>query len=70
MVDFLKVETEGLELEVLLGIEDVSIRKLAIDAGKPNPDGEVPLEAIINLLTARGYDVRVMDRIVFARLPE
>lgn len=53
-IDFLKVEAEGVELEVLQHIRPEIVAKIAIDAG-PERLGASPLLDIAVLLARRGY---------------
>lgn len=65
-IDYLKVEAEGAEPEVLEGIGDISVRKVAVECA-PERDGETPAEEVTEWLQDRGYSVRKRDHIVFAR---
>lgn len=65
-VDFLKVEGEGAEPEILEGSVDASINKIAVDAGAERY-GEETVEPVIKILTENGYEVRESNAMVFAR---
>jgi FkbM family methyltransferase len=65
--DFVKIEAEGVELEVFAGLEDMRPRKLAIDVS-PERNGESPAEEFRGLLEPLGYEVRRRGRVMFARL--
>jgi|GEM_PF-534590 FkbM family methyltransferase len=55
-VDFLKLDAEGLEPEVLRGIGDVEVRK-AVISGSNERDGEYTAPDVSSLLESRGYEV-------------
>lgn len=63
-VDFLKVEAEGAEPEILTCIDDVDATKVAVDCS-PERDGGSPMLTVVDQLEAAGYTVRVDDDIVF-----
>jgi FkbM family methyltransferase len=65
-IDFLKVEAEGVELEVLQGLGDVRPAKVAVDVS-PERDGTSPAEQITALLAGWGYDTRQRANVLFAR---
>ncbi|WP_302081670.1 FkbM family methyltransferase [Salinibaculum rarum] len=74
-IDYLKVEGEGVEPEILRGaLEDrMSIKKIAVDAG-PERDGEKVIDESIQILESNGYSCKVKDsspywgeNIVFAK---
>lgn len=48
-VDFLKLDAEGAEPEVLQGIGDVPVRKVAVDC-TPERDGESPQKEVLEIL--------------------
>ena len=58
-IDFLKIEAEGAEPEVLEGAlaGQIPIRKIPVDCA-PERDGEPPRDEIENTLVETGYDVR------------
>jgi len=64
-VDYLKADAEGLEPEVLEGVADTPISKLAIDCSAER-NGEQTVEEVTDLLESRGYECRG-DKRVFAR---
>lgn len=66
-VDFVKIDAEGAEPEVVRGIGDAKIGKLAIDC-RPERDGASTLKPVSALLEGMGYQIQVKDGIVFARL--
>jgi FkbM family methyltransferase len=53
-VDFLKVEAEGAEPEVLEGIGDLDIPKIVVNADEER-DGDSPAREVFELLSERGY---------------
>lgn len=65
--DFVKIEAEGVELEVFAGLGDVRPRKLAIDVS-PERNGKSPAEEFRALLEPLGYEVRQRRQVMFARL--
>jgi FkbM family methyltransferase len=65
--DFVKIEAEGVELEVFDGLGDMRPSKLAIDVS-PERNGESPATEFRNLLEALGYEVRQRAHVMFARL--
>lgn len=65
-VDFLKVEAEGAEPEVLKGIGSLDVRKLAIECSRER-DGESPVDDVLAWLSQREYTIRMRDNVVFAR---
>ncbi len=66
---FLKIEAEGVEIEVYQGVGELPIKKIAVDIN-PERDGESPREYFEQTLTSRGYEVRVRQNVLFARRPE
>lgn len=75
-IDYLKVEAEGAEPEVLNGVlsDGMKVRKIAVDAS-PERGGECTIGEISSMLDAHGYRVLMKDEeswwgeyIVFARL--
>jgi FkbM family methyltransferase len=67
-LDFVKVEAEGVELEIHEGLGDVRPRKLAIDVS-PERDGNSPAAEFTSRLADAGYEVRQRRNVLFARLP-
>lgn len=65
-VDFLKVEAEGAEPEVLKGAAGLDIQKIAVDCS-PERNGESPTEEVVDLLQGRGYETRKERDMVYAR---
>lgn len=53
-IDMLKVEAEGLELEILRSVTPARVSKIAIDAG-PEREGQSPFLDIAVMLSQRGY---------------
>jgi FkbM family methyltransferase len=65
-IDFLKIEAEGVELEVFDGLGELRPRKLAIDAS-PERNGESPASTFVSALRAQGYEVLQRGYVIFAR---
>ena len=65
--DFVKIEAEGVELEVFAGLEDMRPRELAIDVS-PERNGQSPAEEFRSRLEPLGYEVRQRKQVMFARL--
>ena len=65
-VDFLKVEAEGAEPEVLDSIGGLPIRKVAVDAGAERY-GEKTVEKVSSILIECGFKVRSEDGMVYAK---
>jgi FkbM family methyltransferase len=66
--DFVKIEAEGVELEVFDGLRDCLPRKLAIDVS-PERDGQSPFEAFRSKLSQLGYEMQLRGHVLFARRP-
>lgn len=64
--DFVKIEAEGVELEVFSGLEDIRPRQLAIDVSAER-NGQSPAREFRSLLEGRGYEVRQRGSVMFAR---
>ncbi len=75
-VDFVKVEAEGAELEIIRGFGELEIVKIAVDCSEPNPRiGTSPEDEIQDYLAERGYAVEIVEKdvhgtMLFARHPE
>ena len=65
-LDFVKIEAEGVELEVFAGLGTIRPRKFAIDVS-PERDGQSPAEEFRTRLEAQGYKVRQRAHVMFAR---
>jgi FkbM family methyltransferase len=65
-LDFVKIEAEGVELEVFDGLGEIRPRKFAIDVS-PERNGESPADEFRLRLEARGYSVRQRGHVMFAR---
>jgi len=65
-VDFLKVDAEGAEPEVLAGLGAYRPEKIAVSV-TPERKGVSPRERVKCELTERGYTCRERDQILFAR---
>jgi len=55
-IDFLKLDAEGLEPEVLRGIGDVEVKKMVV-SGSAERDNEFTAPEVISLLESEGYEV-------------
>jgi FkbM family methyltransferase len=64
--DFAKIEAEGVELEILRGMQTLHISKLAVDCS-PERNGESPMQEIKTLLKLKGYQTISRGWILFAR---
>jgi FkbM family methyltransferase len=65
-IDFLKLEAEGVEPEILDGLGDIKPRKLAIDIS-PERGGVSPLEHFRRVLPPLGYKLKTRRNVLFAR---
>jgi len=70
-IDFVKIEAEGAEPEVVEGLTPGLADKVAVAAGAERY-GERPIEEVRSILDELGYQIRVDDErsVVFARYPE
>lgn len=61
-IDYLKIEAEGVEPEILEGALDdtMEIRKIAVDAS-PERDGMPVVDKISRILMSNGYECRIKD---------
>lgn len=66
-LDFLKIEAEGVELEVFNGLAGVRPARIAIDVS-PERNGKTPAPEFRSLLEPLGYEVRQRGQVMFARL--
>ncbi len=66
-LDFLKLEAEGVEIEIFEGLGGLKPRKLAIDIS-PERDGISPYAEFKSKLTKIGYEVRRRKNVLFARI--
>jgi len=55
-IDFLKIEAEGAEPEVIEGMGDLRPRHIVVNAGRER-DGETTGEEVISLLRSKGYNL-------------
>jgi FkbM family methyltransferase len=67
-IDFLKLEAEGYEPEVLLGCSKIKIRKIAADIS-PERDGKSPVKELMGILGDK-YIFKIEPGVLFARLIE
>lgn len=66
-IDYLKIEAEGAEPEVLESVGELEVGKIAVECA-PERGGETPEAEVTNWLRERGYTIRTRDNIVFGRL--
>lgn len=64
-IDFLKVEAEGVEPEILEGIANIQVEKIAVDCG-PERDGELVIDDVSSLLKKMGYHIHIDDKMLYA----
>jgi len=64
VVDFLKIDAEGAEPEVITGCTDASIRKIAVDCGAER-FGHSSADEVKELLIEAGYDVGQTYQVVY-----
>ena len=64
--DFVKIEAEGVEIEVFEGLGALRPAKIAIDVS-PERDGESPAARLAAMLKERGYETRQRLHVLFAR---
>ncbi|WP_170526134.1 FkbM family methyltransferase [Ruegeria arenilitoris] len=64
--DFVKIEAEGVEIEVFDGLENLRPKKIAIDVS-PERVGQSPAEELQTRLDAKGYSWRRRHNVLFAR---
>ena len=67
-LDFVKIEAEGVELEVFEGLGSLRPRKLAIDVS-PERNGQSPAEDFWAIMVKLGYEIKQRRNVLFARLP-
>ena len=65
-VDFLKVDAEGAEPEVVDGLGSLRVRKIAIDSG-PEREGATTTAAVEERLRDRGFETRENESVVFGK---
>lgn len=65
--DFVKIEAEGVELEVFAGLEELRPSQLAIDVS-PERNGVSPASEFRAILEPLGYEVRQRGQVMFALL--
>ncbi|WP_168171522.1 FkbM family methyltransferase [Lacimicrobium sp. SS2-24] len=65
-VDFLKLEAEGFEPEIITGLGELRPKKLAIDVS-PERNNESPANEIIKVLVNHGYECKQRGHVLFAR---
>ena len=66
-VDFLKVEAEGVEPEVLEGVGEVSIPKIAVECA-PEREGKSPKPEVEEWFKDNGYKTKAQGHIVFGSI--
>lgn len=66
-IDFLKLEAEGVEPDILEGLGDILPRKIVVDVSVERL-GASPLDQIVPWLEARGYETQRRLHVLFAKL--
>ncbi|MEM6331778.1 MAG: FkbM family methyltransferase [Planctomycetota bacterium] len=66
-IDFMKLEAEGVEIDILSAIEGTRIRKFVVDCSAER-EGDSPREPVAAWMSDRGYEVRHAGKMLFARL--
>ena len=62
-IDFVKVEAEGAEWDVLAGFGDLAVSKIAVDCSEPSPtNGSTPERRIQDTLQDRGYETKIVEK--------
>jgi len=65
-IDFLKIEAEGVEIEVFEGLGNFRPKKIAIDVS-PERNGKSPVDFFIKKLPKLGYLIKLRGNVLFAR---
>lgn len=65
-IDFLKVDAEGAEPEVIEGLGDLNVRKIAVDCTAERA-GQSTADEVREYLVDRGYEIRIDSSVLFAR---
>ncbi|MFL1406153.1 FkbM family methyltransferase [Marinobacter sp. M1N3S26] len=65
-IDFLKLEAEGFEPEIIYGLGEFRPKKLAIDVS-PERNNESPAHEIAEVLGRSGYECRQRGQVLFAK---
>lgn len=66
-IDFLKIDAEGAEPEVLEGIRDLDIRKIAVDC-TPERNGRSPQSQVDSWLNNHGFDTISRRYMIFGKV--
>jgi FkbM family methyltransferase len=66
VIDFLKLDGEGVEPEVMEGMKNSEVKKIAVDAGRER-FGQESIDEVRSLLISNGFEVRVDSHMIFAR---
>jgi len=66
VIDFLKLEAEGVELEIFEGLGHLRPRKIAIDVS-PEREGKSPANDFLRQLGLLGYEIRQRGHVMFAK---
>jgi FkbM family methyltransferase len=67
-INFLKIDAEGLEPEVLNGTKSVPVEKIAVDTG-PERNGETTTAQVKHILNEHGFRTQVEQPIVYGYDP-
>ena len=65
-IDFLKMDAEGAEIEVLKGTDLGKTKGVAIDCS-PERFGRSPIHGVKRILERAGFDIRVVGDMIYAR---
>jgi hypothetical protein len=65
-IDFLKMDVEGAEIEVLEGADLRKIKRVAIDC-TPERFGRSPINQVKRILEEAGFDIRVVGYMIYAK---
>lgn len=65
-IDFLKIDAEGFEPEVLSSVEKTPVHKIAVDCS-PERKGESTITQVSELLDEKGFDCREENTMLFAK---
>jgi len=66
-IDFLKIDAEGAEPEVLYGAEGLDIKKVAVDCG-PEREGDSPLDEVRDYFEQLGFETYTRGYMLYGRV--
>jgi ABC-type phosphate transport system ATPase subunit len=64
-IDFLKIDAEGAEPEVLDGVDLSKVKKVAVDCA-PERFGKSTVSKVVQILRTAGYECKVIGYMVYA----